>query len=554
MSKNKKKIIRDQAHFFTSPEIPEVYMPDSSLNIDEQILSTINFMTSEIPLENLGDSLKADVERRGTDAVMPVNYSQDELANLLVSIFSSEEKLGEFLFYDLLKYENTSTFKKYLSRYKGLTASAKKKKTGLKCVELLYYPSCFIKDSILVLGTEHRENIGDIINMSHDELANHEYVKHMQINLMKFLIERNKTFTDISRNLSYKIVDCDDPFHLEVQDFFSDEKSHDFDETAARFFFGFLTAHIGYFKKPQFGKWHDLFSRNSWMSTSEVIERGLIKEFVDYSDQEIVADLRLQMEAEALQFKRLVGLYDSQEDCIVNLQRKESQYEKSSQEQRRVLKERKEIIEEQKRRIKDLETEVRALHKSVQNKAIGNEQKLKQQFEQKYDGLGKKYDDLSKSFSHLQGKADEYTERIQDLESSLGQVSRDLTFKNEALVIANDRIAELSRETACVNYSPQILSDDNPDFLKYRKQAELEIKRNTSGGGKIAVMPKERFKLPYDAAKKMCSQLDALYKFESGNNAYIAMYTLINNQPFVFWEGTHKQYMETFTNHKGDRF
>lgn len=440
-------------------------------------MDTINFMSSRVPGSQLKNSLRRDAERGIIE--WPFYYGQTEVGYLIRGMFDNEKEVGQFLLYDILKHESSEDFDKFMEKERKIkNGSRQKKPTSFHISDLFYWPDNFIKSYYSYMGQEQQESFKEILSMTPDEIRKDKNVQMLQIDLMRKLLSANSEYIRLARNMSYKIVDYNEKkFKLEVKDYFTrNEQStlskgkvnetlvqeEPYEIVSARLFFGLLTCHIGYKNKPYFGRWEDITSRTSYNKTDAVMDNKMLEDFVSYSPEEIIQDLRLQITTEANQLRRMINLYEQRGIEISSLNRMLDNKERQIDQYREASHERKEKIKEQKREINELGLKNIALEKSAENREQGIEARVRKEFEERYDCMGTKYEGLIQRNEYLEGKTSDYERDIADLKQQLEEMSK--------------KMSELAEEGNMLHYILDQHKANGIDYTTVSPEERNEIK------------------------------------------------------------------------------
>ncbi|MFH1053496.1 MAG: hypothetical protein V1740_03705 [Candidatus Woesearchaeota archaeon] len=268
-----------------------------------QIHEAIDFMFRRIPDEHLSDGLREGKNLIG-DYGTPFGHYY--LQNVICDSFVNSQAILNY-FLDEICHNNDSRLRKKLMKI----ARASARSMNIHTPETLPLMTLMSDPHIFSCGYAcffERSMASVLSKIKKSEAKDNPFIRSMQEKLFMYLMECNKPFIDLVRNLNYDLVESKE-FLLHPEDFLYHAQGtrKRLKSAICILDFGRLVCHIGYFPKPQFGKWDSLYAEASGKSLDEQLREGIV--VVERSEREIVEDLRAQNHAQTLMFKRLIHLY-----------------------------------------------------------------------------------------------------------------------------------------------------------------------------------------------------------------------------------------------------
>ena len=436
-----------------SDEFVTLYTPNPALQKKEerrrQILETIDFMTSAVPPELVREDLAKKMDDADVQGYIPV-LQEGNLELVLKATHGDYFRLINLA--AKCFFSGNSAQKK---RFTGRMKSEKNKAsvlTGLQAslLNIFLNPSLHYTKVCNAFGITAPQGIREAIeangSITNEEARKDPTVIKMQVTLIDALMKENKEYLLAARNLPYAFLNEDPRIKLNINDLFGVDTEDEVMGPWSRLMFGFFTCHIGYFQTPQFGKWEEVYSQMTRLSTAEVMDRGLIAQYTD--TPVLLDDVRQQLTTEAIIISSIMTrngeLRDTLDTCMtVN----------SKQAQKIALYEREKIL---------LTEQVETLGRLVENE--------RQLAESTQAELTERLDAALKVGSKAAEHVGYLEEKQRELEHSLKQSQRRINKYEKDLANARDQITFLEEDLLIVKEAPQyeVVIDEGIRYMMYQ--------------------------------------------------------------------------------------
>jgi len=525
---------------FLSDELPNFYSPDTGLDQRQQILDTIAFIRKPVPEEH---KLTSDTA-----------FTNAELNNLLLATYKSPNALLDVLFDQICEYKGTKHKKRYWSSLNGRNSRKKAKKICEDISSLIYNnetSNCFPEreELFFALPKKMQESIGPPSEIDPETNNTNQFIQDKQVWLFQDLMRRNQTHINLGRNLPYTLLARTEDFPLYSKDFFGEDDSTTDNACDARLYFSFLTAHIGYFNKPQFGKWESLYSCASNMEPDEILNEGII--FGTPHPPSQVESLIQQLYVQTVITKRIIIRYqsalDTQEHLEQDIERTEAQKEELTKAKAQLRKK----YNTAKSELKESRRQLTELYKADEKKSKDLVEQIRESVEQEYEGLPQKLKDTQHSLEEYKQKAQYFEERATSYEKSLKQTRKELRRSKQTVSTQDKRIAQLEEENARYKedeekrtFAPRVtidawltMKDDKVD------KAVTSLYRAICDDHHIGTpLRKTDRDTAYQNLKQMYqNKFDSFFKLRGPYNTII-FYAIKEDHPVIVWAGSHRTY------------
>jgi len=250
------------------------------------------------------------------------NSNLDTLDQAKEAVILMNYPLSEKLVFEGRVFENQTVF--WEGYFKGLITDLESKLNSLteQCIREPF-PKIQAKKGVGNVGilTDLIYSPDKILNLNGEKLGiygamDDVRIQNAQATLLLGLMQKFKPHIDVVRNLNYRLIESQE-LQVHCEDFFISDKDAGQGQAWRRMMFGLLTCHIGYFAKPQYGKWELIYGHRADLEVGELMKRGL--SLVPRTREEINRDLEQQLNATTLMLKNSIRVYDrlSEENAII---------------------------------------------------------------------------------------------------------------------------------------------------------------------------------------------------------------------------------------------
>lgn len=499
---------------FTLDKLEDVFVKDQTITEVEKIQQakeTITFFTKPVKRKN-------SLTLKGDKTLTPIG--REVFDELVISTYDNFSIMQNFLLEDLLGLKSKSIKRAYQN-------CLDKKFSKEFCVaddlsRILYKPKKLLEDMFGLFSTKIKDK----------EKFDDNFIENAQLKFFFDLIEKNEKYLAIGRSMSYEMAAIRD-FLLTPDDFFSEKEEYknkkENDHAFARFAFSFTASHIGYFRKPQFGKWEIFYSFALEKDPSEFIGQG--NTVVERTEKEKADDIEMQLKGQALLYKALLHKYadvrikyDDSEKQISTFEKKRLNYEKENEKNRKK-------IEEQKQKLRNTENQ----RKESVKKAV-------KKTEEKYKNLEKKLKEkkeLEKELNMYRHRLEEKDIEIIERENENAQYNLQIRELKENFSVLEKELLKYKKEDL---YKVEVnIEDKRKKELTQKHNQVLENTKKTLSKTTSCLIPIKKDTDTYNSLSKKYKGYDSFHKIEAAD--YYRLFVVREEDRLKILDVmTHKEY------------